>query len=214
MASTAASAAASACFEPAARIKQIAAADRRARQGDRRFTNELAVHHRNAPIALGSQTLRNLPSVAEIAQRIPQFQPLFSFEIAVAGRTRRGQHALSDAVAKLVLQVGRRHREDQHANAGPPVGRLIRPKLPVDGGFATAADDRGRVTRHRHGGLPRPAQAVRGDDDRGGPHAESFGERIVDQDAIQSHRLHDTASKGSATPSALARTFNRSGSRP
>ena len=45
-------------------------------------------------------------------------------------------------------------------------------------------------------------------------HAERFGERIVDQDAIQFHRLHDTASKGSATPSALARTFSRSGSRP
>ena len=85
IAATAASAAASVVCGAAAHDEQIAAADRFLGQAGRRFANKLAVHDRNAPIVLAAEPLGDLPTVAEITQRVAEL------ELAPRPRARRSR---------------------------------------------------------------------------------------------------------------------------
>ena len=69
IAATAASAAASALAFVCGQQQKIAAADSLLGHAGGRLAQELAVHHRNPPEMLAAELLRDLPAIAEIAQR-------------------------------------------------------------------------------------------------------------------------------------------------
>ena len=115
---------------------------------------------------------------------------------------------------QLPLQLGGRDREQEHAHARPSVRRFSRREHALEAGLAAARDHRGGEARHRHRRLRRPARAGRRDDDRGRAHVESFGERVVDGDAVDRQRAHATASNGCGRPTAPSGTRMKSDWQP
>ena len=164
--------------------QKVAAAHGLLGHAGRRLAEKLAVHHRNPPEMPAAQLLGNLPAVAEIAQRRTELQLERPLEAGETGAAGRCQHALPDPVQQLLLQLVRADRKDHHAAARPTVGRRGWRQFDVDRRLAAAADDRSGEARHRDCRLPRPFPVRPGDDDRGRPHAEGFGEGVVDGYAV------------------------------
>ena len=80
-------------------------------------------------------------------------------QAVVAGGGRAGEDALADAIDDGLLQGVAAEGEQQQADAGPAVGRLVGGEDAFDAGLGVAADDGGGVAgRDLAGGLrPRPA---------------------------------------------------------
>ena len=80
-------------------------------------------------------------------------------QAVVARRGRTGQNALADAVDDGLLQGVAAEGEQQQADAGPAVGRLVGRQRPLDAGLGVAADDGGGVAGGdlRRPSAPRPA---------------------------------------------------------
>ena len=76
-----------------------------------------------------------------------------------AGRGRAGEHRLADALDQPLAQVVLAHRHEQHADAGPAVGRLASAQLALDPRLALAADDRRGEAGELERRLARPARA-------------------------------------------------------
>jgi hypothetical protein len=166
--------------------EDVAAADRLG-GADTVVAQELAVHHGDAPVAAPVQALADLMAVAEIAESTAQLQGRTVGEAREAGSAGAGQHALADAVAQLLLQVLRRHAEDEHGEAGAAVGSLFCRQGSLDAGLAAAGDDGGGEAREALRGRGRPFQGIGGDQDARGRHAEGLGERVLDRDAVDDH---------------------------
>ena len=81
----------------------VAAADRLFGQAGGRLADELAVHHRNAPVMAAVEALGNLPAVAEIAQRIAEPQGFRAVEARIACGPGTGEHALRHPALQLLL---------------------------------------------------------------------------------------------------------------
>ena len=109
--------------------------------------DELAVHHRHAPIAALAEALGGLEAVAEEARALAEPDPLLGVDAGVAGRAGARQHALADAVLELGRERIGREAEQQHAHARAPVGRLLGLQLAVDADLGAAADDGGAKAR-------------------------------------------------------------------
>ena len=194
---------------------EIAAADRALGEIGSRFADELSVHHRHAPVAAGPEPLGDLPAVAEKADRRAELELVLArLESGVTGRARAGQHALPDAVLQLSLQLRGRDREHEHAHAWPSVQRLSRRHDPLEARLAAAPDHRGGEAGHRRRRLRGPARGRRRDDKGGRAHVESFGECVVDGDAVDGQRAHATASNGCGRPTAPSGTRMKSDGRP
>jgi hypothetical protein len=163
---------------------------------------------------LPAEALRDLPAVAEIAQRIAEPEAFLAGKPRIAGRAGTGEDALGDARRELLLQLAGRDGEQQHAHAGTAVGRCACVERAIDAGLAAAADHRGGEAGHRDRGLPRPARAVCCDDHGGRAHAEGFGEGVVDADAFDRQRAHGTSQNGSGRPTAWSGTLMKSSDRP
>src|SRR5207248_2349212 len=111
------------------------------------LADELAVHHRQTPEAPLAELLAELKRVAEEAQVAAQADRprLVDRQAVVAGRRRAGEDALADAVDERLLECVAREGEEQEADAGPAVGRLVGRQLAFDAGLGVAADDGGGV---------------------------------------------------------------------
>ena len=103
--------------------QEVAAADRAGARGVL-LAEELAVHHRYAPVAPPADLLGDLVPVAEEAQVPAQRYRLFALHAGEDGRGRAGQHALTDPALHLLRQLITRDGEQQHADTGPAVGRF------------------------------------------------------------------------------------------
>src|SRR5262249_41431123 len=114
-------------------------------------------------------------------------------------------------VLQLFLQFAGGNSEKQHAHARSAVWCLVRIERAIDSGFAAAADHRGGKSRHCYGGLMRPGRARGRDGQRGRPHPESFGEGVVDTDAVDDQLRHGMISNGSGLPIAASATVMNSG---
>jgi hypothetical protein len=150
------------------------------------FAQELAVHHRDAPVASALQLLAELEGVAEEAQVAadPDVLVLDQRQAVVAGGGRAGEDALADAVDQRLLQGVAAECEEQQADAGPAVRRLVGGEGALDGGLGVAADDRrGVAGRDLARGL-RPGGRLGGDDQPGRRHREGFGEGVLDGDFV------------------------------
>ena len=141
--------------------EHVAAADRVRHHAGRLLDDELAVHDRDAPVAVLAEPLGGLEAVAEKARALAEAEPLLGFDAGVAGRAGARQHALADAVLELRRQRVGREAEQQHAHAGPPVGRFVGLQLAVDADLGAAADDGGAKAAHGHRRLARPTHADR-----------------------------------------------------
>ena len=98
------------------------------RGAERVFAQELAVHHRYAPVTFAVEELADLPAVAEVAQEAADLDRLAGVAgqpVEARGRRAR-QHAVGDAVAHRFLQGVAAEAEEQQRHAGPAVGRLVR----------------------------------------------------------------------------------------
>src|SRR6266566_2870714 len=166
-------------------------------EAGRRLADELAVHDRQAPVTFFSQSLGDLPAVAEIAQGIAELERLLACKPRVTGGSGAGEHALRYPGLQLLLQFGRGDREQQHAHAGPAVQRCTGCELVVDRRLAPAADHRCGEAGHRLRRLARPTRALGGDHDGGRAHAKGFGERVVHPHAVCDQPWHGTSSNGS-----------------
>jgi hypothetical protein len=160
---------------------------------------ELALHDRHAPVALTLEHLAGLIAVAEVAHLPAHVDRVLGLDAVEAGRGRRGQHALPDALDQPLADALLVHGEEQHAHAGAPVRRLVEHAL--DRRLALAADHRGGEARHRTAGLQRPLGRRCRDDDARAPHRERLGERVDDLRAVQPHPivLAGSSSHGSVT---------------
>ena len=91
------------------------------------LADELAVHDRQPPVAPAFELLAELEAVAEEAQVAADADGLVldDRQAVVAGRGRAGEDALADAVDDGLLQGVAAEGEQQQADAGPAVGRLV-----------------------------------------------------------------------------------------
>ena len=138
--------------------QQVAAADRLL-DPERLLDEELAFHHRNPPVALAVQHLARLELVAEVTQLSADDDPLGRVGQAVeAGGRRTGEHGLADSIDQLSLKSVGIEAEEQHAHAGPQIGRDVRSQLRLDARLDLAADDGGREAGQRLGRGPRPGR--------------------------------------------------------
>ena len=126
MAATAASAAASAAAWLVAEDQEVAAGHALDGAEDV-LADELAVHDRQPPEAPAFELLAELQAVAEEAQVAADADGLVldHRQAVVAGRRRAGEDALADAVDDGLLQGVAAEGEEQQADAGPAVGRLV-----------------------------------------------------------------------------------------
>ena len=117
--------------------QQVAAADRCDDAGGL-LDDELAVHHRHAPVALAAESLGDLAAVAEEAQVLAERRCACRLRRRRSrpsrGRSARtGRRGSSSCFAELLA----REREQQHAHAGPAVGRLLGRQLALDAGLGS-----------------------------------------------------------------------------
>ncbi len=159
---------------------QVASADS-VSDPDRLGHQELALHHRNAPVALPGDHLAGLKAVTEVAQRLSQRRRLLGpgKPVEACGRGAR-HHALTDALDDALADALAVHREQQHGDPRPAVRGLVRGERALDRRLALAADDRGGEAGHRAGRLERPRVSGGRDHDAGVPHRERLGERVID----------------------------------
>ena len=170
--------------------EEIAAAHRLLGEAGGRLAQELAVHDRDAPEPPPAHHLRHLPAVAEEAQRRPELQLLLAIESGEAGRARARQHALTDPVAELALELVGVHGEEENGDAGTAVQRLVGGKRPLDAGFSPAGDHRSGEAGHGAGGDQGPFEGGRGDDDPRAHHGKGLGERLDDGNALELEMRH------------------------
>jgi hypothetical protein len=155
------------------------------------LADELAVHHRHAPEPPAAQPFRSLEAVAKVAQTAADrdlLVPGTVGEPVVAGGRRASQHALSDAVRRSLGQSLAAEREQQHANAGAAVRRLVRRDGPLDRRLDVAGDDARCVAAHLGRAEPGPVRRLGGDDR---PHSDDwkrFGKGIGDASAVEFER--------------------------
>ena len=102
----------------------------------------------------------------------------------VAGGGGAGEHALADAVDDRLLQSIAAEAEEQHADAGPAIGRFVGVERALDARFDIAADDRGRVAGDDLPGGLGPARRLRGDDEPRRRHRKRLGEGVFDRDVV------------------------------
>src|SRR5262249_29831501 len=183
--------------------EDVAAADGLGR-ADAVVAEKLAVHHRNAPVAALTQTLADLMAVAEIAERAAELQRRAVAQAREAGGAGAGEHALTDAVAQLLLQVLGGHAEDEDGDAGPAVGRLLGFQFALDAGLAAAGDDGGGEAGEALRGRGRPRQGIGRDQQARRRHAEGLGERILDGDAVYDHAPAPYFTRRPRPPSSIS----------
>jgi hypothetical protein len=118
---------------------------------------------------------------------------------------------LTHTVLQLLLQFAGGNGEQQHAHARSAVWCFVRIERAIDSSFAAAADYRGGKSRHCYSSLMCPGRAMGRDGQRGRPHSESFGEGVVDTDAIDGQLRHGMISNGSGLPIAVSATVMNSG---
>src|SRR5689334_1764668 len=97
---------------------------------------ELALHHRHAPVAPAVEDLAGLIAVAEVAQLPADVDGVLRVQAVEARRRRARQHGLADALHEPLAHALRVHREEQGAHARPPVGGLAGVELALDAGLA------------------------------------------------------------------------------
>ncbi len=178
---------------------EIAAADRALGEPGGPLADELPVHHRDAPEMAAADALRDLPAVAEVAQPVTELEGFGSVEPGVTGRAGAGEHALSDPVEQLLLQLAGRSGAKQNAHAGTAIRRCLLIKVAVDARLDAAGDDGGGEPGRHLRRATRPARARRGDHDRGRAHVERLGEGVVDPHAVARHVGHGTVSAAAIT---------------
>ena len=146
MACTAASAAASAAGLAFAEDQKVAAGHALDRAEDV-LAGEFAVHDRQPPVTPAFELLAELKAVAEETQVAADLDVLVldDRQAVVAGGGGAGEDALADAIDDRLLQGVAAEGEQQQADAGPAVGRLVRRQDALDAGLGVAADDRGGV---------------------------------------------------------------------
>src|SRR5881275_2050878 len=106
---------------------------------------ELPLHDREAPVALAADHLACLEAVAEHPQRLPHRQPIGGGDVGQpveAGRRGTGEDRLAEPYDELLRQALLVHREEQHAHARAPVGRLLLGEPALDPRLALASDHR------------------------------------------------------------------------
>src|SRR5690606_3355906 len=81
--------------------------------------------------------------------------------------------------------------EQKHPDAGPAIRSFLGRHLIVDAALGATTNHGCAETSHRYGSLTGPFHRIGGDNDARGTHAESFGKGVVDDDAIDVHRLGD-----------------------
>src|SRR5262249_31092270 len=112
--------------------QEVAAADRLL-HAERLLDEELAVHDRNAPVALAVEELARLVLVAEVAQEAADGDALLALRQAVETRGGRArQDALTDAIDEALTEAGGVEREQQDADAGSAVRRVVGSELRFD----------------------------------------------------------------------------------
>ena len=118
---------------------------------------ELALHHRDPPVALAVEHLARLPAVAEVAQLAADVDLVLGVQAVEARGGRAGEHGLADALDEPLAQSLLVGREQQRGDAGAPVGRLPRVELALDPRLALAPDHRRGEARERARRVLRPA---------------------------------------------------------
>src|SRR5262249_9051755 len=142
---------------------------------------ELTLHHRNGPEALAVEERARLVLAAKVAQEAADRDTLLALRQAVETRGgRAGQHALPDPIHEALAEAGRVEREQQDADAGPSVRRIVVRKLRLDARFDLAADHRGGEAGHRLRRRARPGGRMRRDDDARRTHVERLGKGVGD----------------------------------
>jgi hypothetical protein len=150
---------------------------------------ELALHHRNAPVAASVEHLARLPAVTEVAQLAPHVGLLLGVQAVEAGSRRARQHGHADALDEPLAQPFRVGGEQQHGDARAAVGGLRRVELALDPRLALAPDHRRGEARQRARRVLRPAGRVGGDHYPRAPHRERLGERVLDPGVVEPHQV-------------------------
>src|SRR5690606_14216766 len=128
---------------------EIAAADGPSAAGVL-LAEELAVHHRHAPVAPAADELRRLEAVAEVAEVAAERNARLTFHAAEHGGGGAGEDALADPRLDALREILLRHAEEQHRHARAAVRRFLGSERALDAGLEAAADHRGGEARHRH----------------------------------------------------------------
>src|SRR4051794_5280144 len=154
---------------------------------------ELALHHRDPPVAPAGQDLARLPAVAEEAQLAADVDLPLGVQAVEAGGGRAGEDRLAHALAQPLGEPVGVRREQQRGDAGAPVRRLTRLEHALDRGLALASDHRCREARERAAGVHRPLRRRGGHDDPRAPHAERLGERVDDLGVVEADHATGSA---------------------
>ncbi len=189
--------------------QEIAAADA-AGHADLILAEELAIHHRNAPVASLAHLLGDLEAVAEIAQlrrrasaappprgRRSRPSPRWSARIG-----RRGQRSCFCSSLELMAKI-RTVMPGRPSGVSLGARRFSIPASQPQAMTEVAKPVRLRAAVSAHSG------GIGGDDQARRPHAEGLGEGVLDGDAVDDHASAGPRRGMDGEPAAAQRPRSR-----